>query len=135
LLREATRAVRVKHPFEIIAIVILPDHIHAVWELPAGDADYALRWRLIKTSFTKALNMIHQDAASKSVWQSRYWEHTIRDDLDLQRHVDYIHWNPVKHGYATRPVDWLYSSIHRYLRDGLLSADWGEYDEAGTFGE
>ena len=127
LLRNATRAVRSKRPFEVVAVVVLPDHLHAIWQLPDNDADYETRWRLIKSSFTKALN------TTERVWQHRYWEHTIRDDLDLQRHVDYIHWNPVKHGHVARPVDWPHSSIHRFIREELLRADWAVGDVAGEF--
>src|SRR5258705_10423718 len=104
ILRNATQSVRDKHPFEIVAAVVLPDHLHAIWKLPEGDADYPMRWRLIKSSFTKTLNSATAEIGKKreTIWQSRYWEHTIRDDLDFERHVDYIHWNPVKHGYVAR---------------------------------
>jgi putative transposase len=137
LLRDATRSVRDKLPFEIIAVVVLPDHLHAVWQLPENDADYATRWRLIKSSFTKGLKAAipHAGSGRESVWQNRYWEHTIRDDLDLQRHVDYVHWNPVKHGHVAHAVDWPYSSIHRFIREGLLAADWGVREVRGEFGE
>ncbi len=130
LLREATRSVRQKHPFEIIAAVVLPDHLHTLWKLPERDADYAMRWRLIKSSFTKALNGISSSAGSesKNVWQSRYWEHTIRDDCDMER-------NPVKHGHVARAVDWPHSSIHWFIREGWLTADWGGVDGTGAFGE
>lgn len=137
LLRGATRAVRDKLSFEIVAVVVLPDHLHAVWKLPPGDTDYATRWRLIKSSFTKELNVVlpHTGSRPESVWQSRYWEHTIRDDIDLQRHVEYVHWNPVRHGHVARAVDWPYSNIHRFVREGLLAADWGVRDVRGEFGE
>ena len=108
LLRQAFRDVRRRHPFEIEAVVILPDHLHAVWTLPEGDADFALRWRQIKAGFSRALPGGESVSSSRTgkgergVWQRRYWEHTVRDEKDFARHVDYIHFNPVKHGHVTR---------------------------------
>jgi putative transposase len=111
------------HPFESIAMVVLPDHLHAIWTLPEQDANYSTRWRLIKSHFTMACKWMTNQ--SDPIWQNRFWEHLIRDESDLQRHVDYIHYNPVKHGWAQSPTDWQYSSIHRFIREGLLPADWG----------
>jgi putative transposase len=119
LLRSSFRDTRARHPFTIDAIVVLPDHLHAIWTLPEGDADYATRWRQIKSAFSRALP--HDEAISSSrlrkgergVWQRRYWEHTLRDQDDFAAHVDYIHFNPVKHGHAPEPDEWPYSSIHR----------------------
>ena len=133
VLREAFRQVRAKRPFEIDAIVVLPDHIHSVWTMPPDDADYATRWRLIKTWFTKhcdpALRAVPDAARTKkgeqAVWQHRYWEHCLRDEEDFRRHLDYVHFNPVKHGYVSCARDWRYSSFRRYLKLGLVSADWG----------
>ena len=111
-LRDAFRTVRQRHPFTIDAIVVLPDHLHAVWTLPEGDADFAMRWQLIKSTFSRRLPSGEQISASRAargergIWQRRYWEHTIRDDNDFARHVDYIHINPVKHGLVTRVLDW-----------------------------
>jgi len=142
LLRAATRRVRLRHSFEIVAMVVLPDHLHAVWRLPEGDGDYAKRWSLIKAGFSRALPNEEQISASRlskrerAVWQRRYWEHQIRGDQDLQTHVDYIHHNPVKHGYVAKAVDWPYKSLHRYIRMGWLAADWGTGQEPGEgFGE
>lgn len=133
LLRNAFRTVRSKRPFELDAMVVLPDHLHCVWTLPPGDADFATRWRLIKTWFTK-----HCDPAlrlepkldllanrERAIWQHRYWEHLLRDEADFSRHVDYIHFNPVKHGLVSSAVEWPYSSFRRYVEMGVYPADWG----------
>ena len=141
-LRTATRNVRVRHPFEIVAMVVLPDHLHAVWQLPEGDGDYAKRGSLIKANFSRALpkhehvNNSRLSKRERGIWQRRYWEHQIRDEHDLQAHVDYIHHNPVKHGYVAKAVDWPHSSLHRYIRLDWLAADWGIGQEPGEgFGE
>jgi putative transposase len=143
LLRNSIRRVKTAHPFEIVAIVVLPEHLHTVWTMPAGERDYALRWSLIKAGFSRSLE--HSEPVSRSrrrrrergIWQRRYWEHHIRDATDLSRHVDYIHINPVKHGHADKPANWPYSSIHRYIREGMVSPDWGAPTDAhtGDFGE
>ena len=141
-LRETVRRVRVAHPFEILAWVAMPNHIHAVWRLPDGDADYSTRWALIKAGFSRAVPKTEAIGASRSgkgergIWQRRFWEHLIRDDADLARHVDYTHFNPVKHGYVKRAIDWPYSSLRWYVRRGLEQEDWGcREDAAGDFGE
>ena len=142
-LRFAFRETRARHPFAIDAIVILPDHLHAIWTLPEGDADFALRWRLIKSGFSRALprgEAISQSRAEKGergIWQRRYWEHTLRDEADFARHMDYIHFNPVKHGHVTRVRDWPHSSFHRIVRLGICPPDWaGDAGEIGAgFGE
>jgi len=121
-LRQVYISVQQRYPFETIAICVLPDHLHAVWSLPEGDANFPLRWSLIKSGFSRGLAGDTRRGASKiakrdkGIWQRRYWEHAIRDDADLARHVDYIHFNPVKHGYAPRVCDWPYSSFDRYVR-------------------
>jgi putative transposase len=136
-LRQTFAQVRERHPFTIDAIVILPDHVHAIWTLPSGDSDFALRWRLIKAGFSRTLPRIENRTASRQskqergVWQRRYWEHLIRDDVDFARHADYIHFNPVKHGWVTRVADWPHSSFHRYVRQGILPSDWGGGADAG----
>lgn len=132
-LREAFRAEMARRPFHIDAIVVLPDHIHAVWTLPPEDADYSIRWRNIKRAFTLHIETEHRPAVSarrlrkkeQAIWQSRFWEHRIRDARDYAHHVDYVHHNPVKHGYVQRAVDWPYSSIHKYVRQGILPTHWG----------
>lgn len=128
-LRAAYDRVRRERPFTSDAIVVLPDHLHCVWTLPPGDADYAGRWKAIKARFTAACRhagvmLARDEAGAYDLWQRRYWEHTIRDERDLENHVNYIHYNPVKHGHANAPGDWPHSSFHRYVRDGLLSPDW-----------
>jgi putative transposase len=133
LLRQAIRTVMRNRPFTIDAIVVLPDHIHCIWSLPPGDADFATRWRLIKTWFTKHLllrehirpNTARIQKCRQAVWQHRYWEHLLRDEADYQCHVDYIHYNPVKHGYVSQPLKWPYTSLRRYVKQGVLAADWG----------
>jgi putative transposase len=143
LLRRAFRDVRRSHPFDIEAIVILPDHLHTVWTMPEGDADFALRWRLIKTTFSRGLptgervSASRADKGERGVWQRRYWEHTLRDEEDFARHVDYIHFNPVKHNHVSRVRDWPYSSFHRMVRLGAYPLDWAgdAADNAPSFGE
>jgi putative transposase len=117
--------------------------LHAVWELPQGDTDYPTRWSVIKAGFSRGLTELARRSASKEarrergLWQRRYWEHAIRNDADLERHVDYIHFNPVKHGCVTKVCDWPYSSFHRYVTSGTLPADWGGdmRELSGNFGE
>jgi len=141
-LRQAIRQVKARHPFDILAMVVLPDHLHALWHLPQDDGDYPLRSSLIKADFARQLPPLETVKLSRrlkrerGVWQRRYWEHQIRDEHDLRRHLDYIHFNPVKHGHARKAVEWPYSSIHRYVRAGLLPADWaGQRDEEWALGE
>ncbi|WP_459474809.1 REP-associated tyrosine transposase [Pseudomonas sp. No.117] len=141
-LRQAIRQVKARHPFDILAMVVLPDHLHALWRLPEDDGNYPLRWNLIKAGFSHQLPPLETVQLSRrlkrerGVWQRRYWEHQIRDEQDLQRHLDYIHFNPVKHGHARSAVEWPYSSIHRFIRAGILPADWtGQGDEEWAVGE
>ncbi len=130
LLRAVFQHVKTVHPFHIDAMVILPDHLHALWTLPEGDADYPVRWALIKAGFSRRIpkgerqNESRLAKGERGIWQRRYWEHLIRDDSDYARHVDYIHYNPVKHGYVRYAKDWPYSSFHRYVRSRILPADW-----------
>lgn len=142
LLRASFQHVQQAHPFKIVATVVLPDHMHAIWELPPGDTDYALRWRLIKTGFSRNLPKTEYrrpslvDKHERGIWQRRYWEHLIRNEDDLDRHLDYIHFNPVKHGHVARAAGWPYSSFHQYVGKGWLPADWGAaFDESTGFGE
>ncbi|MBF0674635.1 transposase [Pseudomonas sp.] len=119
-----------RHPWRIDAVVILPDHLHAICTLPAHDADYPLRWRLIKAHFSRSLPKHEHISASRArrgergIWQRRYWEHRIRDEKDFVRHVNYIHHNPRKHGHVENLADWPWSSFHRYVLMGLLPEDW-----------
>ncbi len=142
-LRDVYRSVQERHPFESVAMCVLPDHLHAIWSLPSGDSDFAMRWNLIKGGFSRGLlSMLRSPSKiakrEKGIWQRRYWEHVIRDDADLARHVDYIHFNPVKHGLVQRVCDWPHSSFHQFVKRGDLPADWGGdiSDVPGpTFGE
>ena len=133
VLRDAFRTVRAKHAFATEAIVVLPDHLHCIWMLPPGDADFATRWRLVKTRVAQRLDSVLR--GDGRIWQHRFWEHLLRDEDDLARHVDYIHFNPVKHGLVDRAVDWPHSSFHRYVAAGVLPVDWGlstELDGVGN---
>ncbi len=133
-----------RHPFTLEASVALPEHLHAIWTLPPGDTDYSTRWRLIKSHFSRALpaderrSASHLDKGERGIWQRRYWEHTLRDEADFQRHADYIHFNPVKHGHVNRVAGWPYSSFHRDVRLGMYAPVWagiaGE-EGSGSFGE
>tara|TARA_R110002167_G_scaffold117721_6_gene293873 strand:+ start:168 stop:647 length:480 start_codon:yes stop_codon:yes gene_type:complete len=122
LLRESVRYVKSRRPFVIVAWVILPDHIHAVWRLPEGDNDFSRRWQLIKMLFTKKLK--ERTHRKMSVWQDRFWEHEIRNDEDLRAHIDYCYLNPVKHGYVLSTGDWPYSSFHRDVALELFDIHW-----------
>src|SRR6185369_4329424 len=124
-LRKVLDEVRSTRPFHINAMVVLPEHLHAIWTLPEGDADYSARWRSVKAGFVIALR--REGFASRpnmkgehAVWQRRFWEHQIRNDDDMARHVDYVHINPVKHGLVKRVSDWRWSTFHRYVREGIL---------------
>jgi len=130
-LRSAFRVVQARHPFRMDAAVVMPDHLHCIWSLPEGDADYSTRWALIKAAFSRSLAPGERRSSSRAkrgergIWQRRFWEHLIRNEEDYRRHVDYVHWNPVKHGYVERVVEWPYSSFHRFVRNGIYPADWG----------
>jgi putative transposase len=137
-LREGISKVRQSMPFSIDAWVLLPDHLHTIWTLPENDAKYAARWAVIKSCVTKLCENIidHRGNVDMSrsrrkegcVWQRRFWDHVIRDESDFHRHLDYLHWNPVKHGYVKSPMDWPYSTLHRFVAQGLYPADWGGGD-------
>jgi len=133
--REAVRKVRNKYPFYIDAWVVLPEHTHCIWTLPESDQDYSGRWREIKKAFSKSLPPIEHCSKirikrhERGIWQRRFWEHTIRDDLDYQRHMDYIHFNPVKHGLVKSVVDWPYSTFHHLVKKGIYPLDWSSGDD------
>jgi putative transposase len=129
LLKRAMNHVKERHPFAMPGYVILPDHLHCLWRLPEKDHDFSMRWRLVK-------HFVSGKTKQRPFWQKRFWEHAIRDEDDYRRHLDYIHYNPVKHGLVARPGDWPHSSYSHYLRLGMADADWGvarEFD--GEFGE
>jgi putative transposase len=134
MLRIAWEQTKNQFPFKTIAICLLPDHLHCIWQLPEADADYSKRWNMIKGLFSKQYrkevgvssdrNLLQVKRREAAVWQRRFWEHTICDEDDLDAHLDYIHLNPVKHGYVEKPMNWKWSSFHRYLRNGFYDRDW-----------
>lgn len=130
-LRQAYKFAVNHYPFETVAICVLPDHRHAIWSLPKGDLNFPLRWSLIKSKFSRGLpspglrSRSQIERRDKGIWQRPYWEHAIRNDDDLARHIDYVHYNPVKHGYVPQVQDWPHSSFHRHVEQGLLPVDWG----------
>jgi putative transposase len=142
-LRNAVDKIRQKLPFEMVAVVLLPDHWHTVWSLPRRDNAYSSRIRQIKEAFTreylaKGGSELHQSASRtkhgmRGVWQKRFWEHTIDNEDDLKRCVDYTHWNPKKHGLVSAVKDWQWSSFHRFVTAGEYSHDWGRSDPAPGF--
>jgi putative transposase len=141
-LRSAFQKARKERPFRIDAIVILPDHLHCVWTLPQGDADYAQRWHIVKSNFSHSLHRAsivrkRNRKGGLDIWQRGYWEHAIRDEANLETHVNYIHYNPVKHRLVGHVRDWPYSSFHRFVRIGMLDLDWagGSGVIEGSFGE
>ena len=131
ILRAAFCHVRQRHPFQQLAAVVLPDHLHTIWRLPAGDDDFGTRWSLIKAAFSRQLpagEMVTSSRKNKrerGIWQRRYWEHLLRDENDLRRHMDYIHYNPVKHQLVDKPDAWPYSTLHAHIRRGVLAPAWG----------
>ena len=136
ILHNAWMTVQAKHPFQTDAVCLLPNHIHCIWALPEMDSNYSVRWKEIKRLFTRHYleqvgpgnirNASHLKQGEAAIWQRRFWEHSILDDEDLNRHRDYIHYNPVKHGLVTRAADWPWSSFQRFVRMGYYEANWGE---------
>jgi putative transposase len=149
-LRTAWKEVQARHPFDVEAICLLPDHLHCIWQMPEEDDNFSLRWQAIKSISTKSYlaaggidgwrNASRTRTGEAAIWQRRYWEHLICSEQDYTRHFDYIHYNPVKHGYVHRPHDWKWSSFHRCFRKGFYSYDWGAAEPESiidrcTFGE
>jgi putative transposase len=136
ILQKVIDKTRSRYPFDQIAFCILPDHLHCIWRLPMGDEDYSTRWQMIKACFSMEYKHVsglegHRTDSriskrERGIWQRRFWEHTIRDDEDLARHINYIHFNPVKHGLVTRIADCRWSSYHEYLRNGYYDEEWGD---------
>jgi len=124
-LRAAFKKIKKQRPFCIDGIVILPDHIHTLWRLPEGDDDFSGRWRELKKLTSKEINKQSNERNERHVWQRRFYEHVIRGETDWQRHMDYIHYNPVKHGLVERVVDWPWSSFHHGVQKGRYEVDWG----------
>ncbi len=131
----ALRRVRAKHPFETVGLVVLPDHLHCLWTLPPGDVAFSRRWQWIKTDFTErwlatggeehARSRSRVEKGERGIWQRRFWEHHIQDEDDLERHLDYIHFNPVRHGQAHHPAEWRWSTFARHIRLGTYPSEWG----------
>ena len=147
-LRMVINKTQKKYPFIIEAWVLLPEHLHCVWRMPQNDANYSLRWRLIKSGFSRhAKSLFHKPEQMTpsqkqrhevTIWQRRFWEHQISDENDYQKHIDYIHYNPVKHGLVTRVKDWPYSTFHRYVKKGVYDENWGSHQiiqNGQSFGE
>ncbi|GGO82002.1 transposase [Marinobacterium nitratireducens] len=140
-LRQAFRQTRAAMPFTLEAAVVLPEHLHCIWTLPANDADFPRRWRYIKGTFSRKLPRLDAHSASRvkkgerGIWQRRYWEHLIRNERDLHRHLDYIHYNPVKHGLVSQAREWPYSSFHRFVKQGYYSLDWSDEPDDFDAGE
>jgi len=134
LLRRCFQIIMAKHPFRIDAIVILPDHLHTIWTLPDGEFDFSTRWKLIKGAYSRYYSVSREINISESmrrkrekgIWQRRFWEHTIRNEEDFNRHCDYIHYNPVKHGLVSFPVEWKNSSFRNFVERGIYPPDWGQ---------
>ena len=132
-LRRAIEQVRARLQFDTVAMVLMPDHLHCIWTLPDGDTNYSLRWSQIKHGVSYTCRDLYEPVRSRSrqrqraapIWQRRFWEHQIRDQCDMERHVDYIHFNPVKHGLVAAACEWPYSTFGRYVREGGYQADWG----------
>lgn len=132
LFRESISITMSQLPFDLVAICILPDHIHSIWSLPEGDLNFPKRWQWIKSYISRNYRSLEISTTSlaegnskKEIWQKRYWEHFIRNEADLNNHINYIHYNPVKHGYSTSPAEWEFSSFHQYVKDGILPLEWG----------
>ena len=130
-LRTAFSHVKRKHLFKIDAVGILPDHLHCIWTLPEGDSDFSMRWGLIKAHFSRQIAKGERISKSRTgrgergLWQRRFWEHLIRDETDYRQHMDYIHWDPVKHGWVRCVKEWPHSSFHRYVIAGVYAENWG----------
>jgi putative transposase len=130
-LRSAFEYTKQRRPFRLDAVVILPDHLHCIWSLPGGDQDFSVRWNLLKGHFSRSIergeriSQSREKRRERGIWQRRFWEHLLRDQIDFNQHVDYIHWNPVKHGWVKRVADWPHSSFHQFVADGIYSANWG----------
>ncbi|CAM2949420.1 REP-associated tyrosine transposase [Legionella worsleiensis] len=142
LLKEAVQITKAQHLFLIKAYVILPDHLHMIWQLPEGDANYSGRWKKIKALFSKSINKSAFPLSKTRhneycLWQRRFWEHTIKDAKDFENHVNYIHYNPIKHGLVECLHHWPHSSFHHYFKTGKISRNWANsvLDPMGRFGE
>ncbi|MCE5232471.1 MAG: transposase [Mizugakiibacter sp.] len=135
LLRQALADVRRARPFRLDAIAVMPDHLHCIWTLPPDGADFSSRWHAIKAGFSRGipagerLSERRRKKGERGIWQRRFWEHAVRDERDFERHADYIHCNPVKHGHVSRAADWQFSSFRRFVERGIYATDWGASDD------
>ncbi len=140
LLRNAFRYVKDRKPYDINAMVIMPDHLHCIWTLPTDDSDFSVRWNLLKGHFSRAIpneevvSDSREQRRERGIWQRRFWAHLITDQEDFNNHVDYVHWNPVKHGLVSRVVDWPHSSFHRFVENDVYSENWGHSGDFGVLG-
>jgi len=135
-LRRAWLEIREHRPFRLEAICLLPDHLHCIWQLPIGDSDFSSRWGGIKALFSRYYlqqggsegkrSLSRQRSGEAAIWQRRFWEHLIRDQEDYNRHMDYIHYNPIKHGLVSCVADWPWSTFHRYVKKGVYDVEWGQ---------
>ena len=141
ILRDVVRRVRKRHLFHIDGWVVLPDHMHCIWTLPPGDDNYTKRMRLVKTLFSKEMpkkerrSNVRQQKGERGIWQRRYCEHTIRDKRDFAAHLDYLHYNPVKHGYVRKVKDWPHSTFRHHVKQGLYPENWATDDIVIRAGE
>lgn len=133
-LRHALRRVMAARSFQIDAMVILPDHLHCIWSMPEGDTDYSSRWREIKKTASRLISTATNARNERMVWQRRFWEHAIRDEEDWRKHLDYIHYNPVKHRLASSPGEWPWSSFGNAVNKGWYEASWGASEPATIAG-
>ncbi|HEU5116939.1 MAG TPA: transposase [Isosphaeraceae bacterium] len=143
-LGKAMREVRIRQPFVTLATVVLWDHLHCLWTLPPGDANYSDRWRRIKAAFSRSWcgeggperpqDHSRSKKGERGIWQRRFWEHVVQDEADLERHCDYIHYNPIKHGYVKYPGDWAWSSFQRFVRLGQYEPGWGRSEPLSVVG-
>jgi putative transposase len=136
-LRLAWREARDRRPFETVALCLLPEHLHCIWTLPEGDSDYSTRWRHLKSAFSRhyhegrrrrPVSESRHARRSAGLWQVRFWEHAVKNEGDFHRHLDYIHYNPVKHGLAKSPLEWPWSTFKRFVRDGMYEPGWGSQE-------
>jgi putative transposase len=128
-LKTAFHYTQEKYPFKLEALVVMPDHLHCIWQLPQNDSDFSKRWNTLKRYFSLGIESDSNHRREKQVWQRRFWEHLVRDEKDLERCLDYIYYNPVKHGYVQKPIEWRYSTFKRDVEKGLYDKEWGSIVE------
>ena len=143
-LRSSFNHVKRYHPFLLDAMVVLPDHLHFMMTLPENDNDFATRLMLIKSGFSRQItcnekiSLSRKSKRERGIWQRRYWEHLIRDENDFATHINYIHYNPIKHGFVDKASDWQFSTIHKFIKNGIKPTNWGSnssFTSDSSFGE